>query len=90
MLVLHGYGVGKGIAIGSAFVLHGPNLEIPEYTVSADDIEAEVKRFRNAIVASRQQLREIGAQIPEDAPTESASFIETYLRKRLSRRSSKL
>lgn len=79
MLVLHGSGVGKGIAIGTAFVLHGPSLDIPEYTIPAQEVEPEVKRFRNAVVASRQQLREIAAQIPANAPSESASFIETYL-----------
>ncbi|MBS1269566.1 MAG: Phosphoenolpyruvate-protein phosphotransferase [Gammaproteobacteria bacterium] len=79
MLVLHGAGVGKGIAIGKAFVLSGGTVTVPEYSIPESGQKQEVERFRNALDEARGQLEDIAANIPKDAPTESASFIEAYL-----------
>jgi phosphoenolpyruvate-protein phosphotransferase (PTS system enzyme I) len=79
MLILHGAGVGKGIAIGPAFVLSGGTLNVPEYFIDERDQEKEVERFNLAIGDARRQLETIAANIPADAPSESASFIEAYL-----------
>jgi len=79
MLALHGEGVGKGIAIGRAFVLSGGTLAVPEYAIPEGDQEKEINRFRQALAKARRQLEQIAANIPKDAPTESASFIEAYL-----------
>lgn len=79
MLSLYGAGIGKGIAIGRAFVLKRSSVEIPQYGIMDSEIESEVARFRSAIEDTRAQLREIESQIPADAPPESKSFIEVYL-----------
>lgn len=79
MLVLQGAGVGKGIAIGRAFVLSGGTLSVPEYFIAEGDQQQEVERFRQALDKARGQLEAIAANIPGDAPAESASFIEAYL-----------
>jgi phosphoenolpyruvate-protein phosphotransferase (PTS system enzyme I) len=79
MLILHGAGVGKGIAIGRAFVLSGGTLDVPEYFIDEADQQREIERFKQALFDARKQLETIAANIPQDAPTESASFIEAYL-----------
>lgn len=79
MLILHGAGVGKGIAIGKAFVLSGGTLDVPEYFIDEGDQGREIDRFKQALADARRQLESIAANIPKDAPTESASFIEAYL-----------
>jgi len=79
MLILHGAGVGKGIAIGKAFVLSGGTLDVPEYFIDEGEQQQEIERFRQALADARRQLEAISANIPRDAPTESASFIEAYL-----------
>jgi len=79
MLILHGSGVGKGIAIGKAFVLSGGTIDVPEYFIEESEQEQEIERFRQALAGARRQLEAIAANIPSDAPTESASFIEAYL-----------
>jgi phosphotransferase system enzyme I (PtsI) len=79
LLTLYGAGIGKGIAIGRTFVLTRSSLEIPRYSIQQADIASEVDRFRKAIEETRLQLRQIEAQIPDDAPPESKSFIEVYL-----------
>lgn len=79
MLTLHGAGIGKGITIGTAFVLQGPSMDIPDYMVPEGEIESEVTRFQNAIQAARSQLSNIRDHIPSNAPSESAMFIEAHL-----------
>lgn len=79
MLILQGAGVGKGIAIGPAYFLSGGTLEVPEYFIEDSDQEREVERFKRALAEAGRQLEAIATNIPADAPTESASFIEAYL-----------
>ncbi len=79
MLALHGAGIGKGITIGTAFVLQGPTMDIPDYMVPDNEIESEVTRFQSAIQAARSQLSNIRDHIPSNAPSESAMFIEAHL-----------
>lgn len=79
MLTLHGAGVGKGIAIGTAFVLEADSVDVPEYLIPEGDVDSEVSRFRNALEAARWELRDIGDHIPDNAPSEAASFLRAHL-----------
>jgi len=79
LLALHGAGIGKGIAIGRAFVLSRSGVEIPQFTIQESEVRAEVERFNKAIDDTRAQLIDIGSHIPADAPPESKSFIEVYI-----------
>ncbi len=79
MLALSGSGLGRGIAIGKAFVLQSPEPDIPEYRIAEDELDAEIRRFYAAIHSARKQLQEIREHIPADAPPESTGFIDTHL-----------
>ena len=79
MLSLHGAGIGKGIAIGRAFILKRSGIEISQYTIQEAEVDAEIDRFQKAIDDTHAQLLLIGSQIPDDAPPESRSFIDVYL-----------
>lgn len=79
MLALHGTGVSDGIAIGRAYVLQRDLPEIPEYTVASHQIDAEIERLNQAVVAARRQLRAIREHIPASAPAEAASFLDAHL-----------
>jgi len=48
-----------GIAIGPAFVLRRERLVIPEYRISADQVNAEVKRLERAFRDTRERLEAI-------------------------------
>jgi len=78
-LVLTGSGVSKGIAIGEAHVLQRDQLEISEYVLPRHLIDEEVERFHAALAAAKQRLEEVRHHIPNYAPPEIASFIETHL-----------
>lgn len=78
-LWLNGIGVSRGIAIGRVQRLHGGDLEIPEYLLPPEEIEAEVTRFHGAQSRAKLQLQQVRAQIPGGAPGEIAAFIDTHL-----------
>ncbi|HEX4871491.1 MAG TPA: phosphoenolpyruvate--protein phosphotransferase [Nevskiaceae bacterium] len=78
-LWLSGIGVSRGIAIGRVQKLSGGDLEIPQYTVPAAEIDHEVTRFLGAQRRAKEQLREVRAQIPQGTPGDVAAFIDTHL-----------
>jgi len=79
VLTLHGSGVGKGIAIGQAFILDRELPGVPQYLVARELIDEEVRRFGAAIDAARKQLRTIRRKLPADAPAEASAFLDAHL-----------
>ena len=79
MLSLFGSGIGRGIAIGPAYVLKNSDIEIPELTLDKKDVSAEVKRFKAAINATAASYRSLLINLPKDAPKESAAFINAHM-----------
>ncbi|MDA3919202.1 MAG: phosphoenolpyruvate--protein phosphotransferase [Salinisphaera sp.] len=78
-LWLSAIGVSRGVAIGAVHRIYGADLDIPEYAIDAGQVEQEIERFDTAIDDARRQLQTIGAQIPRNAPSEIAAFIQTHL-----------
>ena len=78
-LWLGAIGVSRGVAIGAVHRVHGTDLDIPEYSIAAAAVEAEVERFEQALTEARAQLADIREQIPANAPSEIGAFIETHL-----------
>jgi phosphotransferase system enzyme I (PtsI) len=79
MLSLHGSGVGRDIAIGTACLLPQESSDIPEYLIPKKHINDEVHRLRAAIAATRIQMIQIRQQITADSPPEAIGFIEAHL-----------
>ena len=78
-LIISGLGVSRGIAIGNVHILQRSSLEVFERTLRPDEINAEVKRFKKAVQLASKQLRKIKDSIPEAAPKDIVSFIESHL-----------
>ena len=78
-LIISGLGVSRGIAIGNVHILQRSSLEVYERTLHPDEIHAEVKRFKKAVHLAGKQLRKIKDSIPEAAPKDIVSFIESHL-----------
>jgi phosphotransferase system enzyme I (PtsI) len=79
MLSMHGSGIGRDIAIGTACVLPAVVADIPEYLVPKKHVEDEIHRLRAAIAATRIQMIQIRQQFTSDAPPEATGFIEAHL-----------
>jgi len=79
MLSLFGSGIGRGIAIGPAYVLKNSDIEIPHFTLEKNEISSEVKRFRLAIQTTEKAYKTLLKNLPKDAPKESAAFISAHM-----------
>ncbi|MEW6169193.1 MAG: phosphoenolpyruvate--protein phosphotransferase, partial [Pseudomonadota bacterium] len=69
----------RGIAIARVQKMHGGEVDIPEYALGADGVDAEVARFLAAHRHAREQLREVRDRIPKDTPGDIAAFIDTHI-----------
>lgn len=75
---LHGIPVSRGIAIGRAHLLKPAAREVKHYLVAEERVEAEVARLTGAIDSVKQELRTLRHDLPADAPTELAAFIDVH------------
>ncbi len=78
-IALHGMGVSRGIAIGNVHIIKRDQLEIVEYKVAEDSVEAEIQRLQDAVSEAKRQLRAIRDHIPETTTADIAAFIDTHL-----------
>ena len=76
---LHGISASKGIAIGKVSVLERSQLEVREFTLEPDLIEAEVARFTKAVSMAKEQLALVRDRLPQHLAGQVASFIEVHL-----------
>jgi phosphotransferase system enzyme I (PtsI) len=76
--VLHGHSVSAGITIGHAHLVSSARLEVAHYEVPEPGLEYEVARFDAAIGKVRDELTEVGKQIPADAPAEFGAFVDLH------------
>ena len=75
---LHGIPVSHGIAIGRVHLLASAALEVAHYLVEKSDIESEVVRFNAAVAAVVNELNQVEAELPKDAPAEFAALLELH------------
>ncbi len=79
MFALHGNGVGAGIAIGTARIIHRPGEEIPRYNVEPQQIDTETARLARAISAASKKLKIIKTRIADDGAGEVKAILEAHL-----------
>ncbi|NUB14892.1 phosphoenolpyruvate--protein phosphotransferase, partial [Azospirillum brasilense] len=79
---LRGLGVSPGIAIGPAHVVESGAIRVPEYTLAADQVEAEAARFADACGKARRQIRKLKAKalvLPGSASEEIGFLLDAHL-----------
>jgi phosphotransferase system enzyme I (PtsI) len=76
--VLHGHAVSGGITVGYAHLVSTARLEVAHYEVAEDAVEAEVARFDRAMKIAQDELYELKAHIPADAPAELEAFLNLH------------
>ena len=78
-LIVSGIGVSRGIAIGNVHLLNRGAPEVFERKLEEHEIDSEIERFLNALDEASSQLHSIRNTIPEDAPKDVASFIDSHM-----------
>ena len=74
-----GIGVSPGVAIGPAFVLDSEDPVVWMHRVPKDGVEAELKRFHEAIEATRGNLLTLKKQIGRKMGTDHAYIFDAHL-----------
>lgn len=81
-IVLTGFGVSHGIAMGSAYLVQIENPEAPEYALAPDQVADEVNRFDDAVTRAQREvleLKEKSAGLPAAAAEEIRFLLEAHL-----------
>ena len=77
-LVIQGIAASKGIAYGQVFLYLQSELEVPRYTVDPDKRVAEIARFEQALITTRQQISKIQAQVKKNLSEEEALIFDAH------------
>ncbi len=78
MLCLYGQGAARGYAIGRALIMGAAALEVAHYRVHPSAIQTEQGRLSRALETTRQEMLELAATLPEDAPRELAALLSVH------------
>ncbi len=77
--LLHGIGVSGGIAIGRAQLVSHATLEAAHYSISPDQVGAEIARLSQAMRFVQMELESLRAEMTsEDAPAEFGAFLDVH------------
>ncbi len=78
-LILQGISASQGIAYGPVFLYLQSDLEVPEYQVEKAKWGAEVARFEQALLTTRQQVQRIMAEVEKNLGEEEARIFDAHL-----------
>jgi phosphoenolpyruvate-protein phosphotransferase (PTS system enzyme I) len=78
-LVLQGISASQGIAYGQIFVYVQSDLEVPEYKVEKSRQAAEVARFEQALLTTRQQVQKIMVEVEKNLGEDEARIFDAHL-----------
>ncbi len=76
---LKGLAVSKGIAYGEAFVMLKRDVETPVYEIRDADKPAEIKRFQDAIVKTRNEIQELKSKLVKDVGEAESAIFDAHL-----------
>ncbi|MBI2515702.1 MAG: phosphoenolpyruvate--protein phosphotransferase [Opitutae bacterium] len=77
-IVVQGIAASKGIAYGQVFLYLQSELEVPRYTVDPDKRMAEIARFEQALVTTRQQIAQVQQQVKRNLSEEEALIFDAH------------
>jgi phosphoenolpyruvate-protein phosphotransferase (PTS system enzyme I) len=77
-ITVQGLAASKGIAYGQVFLYLQSELEIPRYTVGPDRRVAEIARFEQALIGTRQQIAKIQEQVTKNLGEEEALIFDAH------------
>lgn len=77
--IFKGIAAAPGVALGTAYVHFENDLYIPHYTVKAEEVEGEVKRFEQALLKTHHEISEIRHQVADRLGEEEAQIFDAHL-----------
>jgi phosphotransferase system enzyme I (PtsI) len=77
-ITIQGIAASRGIAYGQVFLYLQSELEIPRYTVDPDKRVAEIARFEQALLVTRQQISQVQDQVTKNLGEEEALIFDAH------------
>ncbi len=78
-ILIRGFPVSDGIAIGIPFFLNPTQEKLPEFSITLNEVDDEIQRYRGALFSSREDLLELQQTLAEEASEDAATIIETHI-----------
>ncbi|HUJ43740.1 MAG TPA: phosphoenolpyruvate--protein phosphotransferase [Opitutaceae bacterium] len=78
-LVVQGIAASDGIAYGEIFLYLQTEVEVPVYQVDPDKRVAEIGRFEQALVVTRQQISKIKSEVEKNLGPDEARIFDAHL-----------
>lgn len=78
MRELQGVPLADGVAIGRAVCLHDKTLKVFRFPLAEHQIEAEVERFRQAVAATRDTLKETASRVEGELSEELGAIFDAH------------
>ncbi len=74
-----GLPVSRGVAIGRAVLVASSRVDVAHYFITADRIEPEIHRLRDARDAVANELTTLQRDLPAEAPAELSALLDVHL-----------
>jgi len=78
-LIMNGIAVSPGIAIGEVFVLNVDEMSVPTTRIEEDQVEEEIRKFREALKLIRKELKELYRKLSDDMGENHAQIVDTHI-----------
>ncbi|HET6616450.1 MAG TPA: phosphoenolpyruvate-utilizing N-terminal domain-containing protein, partial [Gemmatimonadota bacterium] len=78
-VVYRGQGVSPGVAYGPAYLITPDAVRVPRRTIDAEEVEAELKRFEDAIRATRMDIARVKSVLERADKSDEAAIFDSYL-----------
>ena len=78
-ITLKGIPASPGINIGKAFLFGREQYTIPRRNIKDEHIQNEIKRFKDALVQTKEEIVEIKKHISEEIGIEHAQIFSAHL-----------
>lgn len=78
-IVIRGFPVSDGVAIGTPFFLIPAQKEFPEFSITLREVDDEIERYRGALFSSREDLQQLRQNLAEEVSDDAATIIESHI-----------
>ena len=77
--VFRGIPVSSGVSQGRVLVLLHDQDDVPQRTITDDEVPREIQRFESALVVTRKQVMEVQDRLSKAMGTDEANIFEAHL-----------
>lgn len=78
-IIIRGIAVSEGIAIGVPFFLQSAGPEVPEFPITAKEVDTEIDRYRSALFSSRKDLAQLRDNLAKETSESAATIIDSHI-----------